>query len=818
MAEVIKTRALVSSNSGSSPRLLAGAVLILLYFLTGKLGLRLATINPSATAVWAPAGISLAYCLLYGRSIWPAVFIGAFLVNVTSAGSVATSLGIASGNTLEAVAGAYLVQRFANGLAAFERTADAFRFLITAAIFSTMLSPTIGLASLCIGAYARWSEYPQIWLTWWLGDAAGDLIVAPLVIMWTLMPRVSWSRKQWTEMVLLLGAVALVAVTMFDGWPGLRLPSYPVEFLSLAVMLWAAFRFGSREAATVLFLILLGAIVGTANGVGPYSASNQNDALLMLQTFAGLMSMMIIAVATEVAQRRRLDEQHARIAAIVESSNDAVVGLSPDGKIISWNPSAAKIFGFAAAEATGQPITLIVPEARLEEERQILKRVARGELVSTFETARRRKDGTLVEVSITVSPVRANDGRIIGASKISRDITEQNRLRREREELLRAERTARAAAETAGRAKDEFLAMLGHELRNPLHATALSLEVLKRAKTVEEGARAREIITRQTEHLSRMVDDLLDVARVTTGRIVLLHEPIDLAVTVSECIDAACETGQLAKHRLETELASAWVMGDANRLSQVVTNLITNATRYTPSGGRIRVTVSAKGAQALVQIEDDGLGIAPEILPRIFNLFERGNIGTDRFPSGLGIGLTLVKRLIELHDGKVEVLSEGPGRGSTFLVKLPLIDVPKERSSNRGRAIGANTSSRRILIVEDSPLSREGFRSWLEALGYEVCEAEDGPSAVAKAMAARPDFALIDIGLPGFDGYEVATRIRAGAIGPPPILIAVSGYGGRDYRAKAATVGFTEYFLKPVDLDKLATLMANLSVREKRRG
>jgi len=786
------------------------AALVLIYFITGKLGLRLATIHPSATAVWAPAGISLAACLLFGSRVAPAIFVGAFLVNFTTAGSVLTSIGIGLGNTLEAVTGAYLIRRFARGLAVFDSTADAFKMLVLAAGFSTMLAASIGVTTLCLGGYASWSHYGRIWLTWWLGDAAGDLIVAPLLILWSTNYRIDWTRQRILEAFLLLSSTVAAGCLMFSGWPSSVGRTIPLEFLGLPVLLWAAFRFGRREVATGLFILLAIAIVGTLQGNGPFSHGDKNEDLLLLQIFAGLTAFMVIAVATEVAQRRRLDEGHAAIAAIVESSNDAIIGGDTKGLVTSWNAAASRIFGFSASEAIGQNSAIIVPSEKLAEDQQILARVVRGEAIRTFETIRCRKDSELIDISLTVSPVKNSEGQIIGISRIARDITEQKRIRIERERFWRSEQAAREAAEAAGRAKDEFLAMLGHELRNPINAISLALHLLEKAKTRDDSVKAHRIIARQTDHVSRMVDDLLDVARVSTGRIVLLPKPVNLATIVSECLDAIRETRQLDRHVMEIELEPLWVLGDADRLAQVVMNLVNNAAKYTPPGGTIQVSLTSKGTSAVIRVKDNGIGIAANVLPHIFDLFTRGDVELARSPGGLGIGLTLVKRLVELHHGEAEALSDGPNKGSTFVVYLPQIPAPDTPLSDGDRVLTNNATSRRILIVEDSEDSRDGLRAWLELSGHEIHEAADGTKAVEMALKVRPDLMLIDIGLPGINGYEVARRIRSSAIGSVTTMIALSGYGQSEYVQQAKQAGFDDYIVKPVDPNRLTKLISFL--------
>jgi integral membrane sensor domain MASE1 len=282
-------------------------IFVVVYFLAGKLGLRLAFANPSATAVWPPTGIALAACLVIGYWVWPGIFLGAFLTNLATAGSVTTSITIAVGNTLEGILGAYLVNRFAGGRATFDRTRDVFKFVFLAALISTTVSATGGVTSLSIAGFARWSDYRSVWLTWWLGDATGDLILAPLLILWAVTRRVVWRKWQLLELSFLLLCLFFVGEVVFDGLFPSAIKNYPLEFLSFPIFIWAAFRFGQREAATAIFLLSGIAVRGTLRGLGPFAQPGPNESLLLLQAFMGVTSVMIMGLATVVSERKRVE-------------------------------------------------------------------------------------------------------------------------------------------------------------------------------------------------------------------------------------------------------------------------------------------------------------------------------------------------------------------------------------------------------------------------------------------------------------------------------------------------------------------------------
>jgi PAS domain S-box-containing protein len=338
----------------------------------------------------------------------------------------------------------------------------------------------------------------------------------------------------------------------------------------------------------------------------------------------------------DVTERRRVEQATAWLGAIVDSSDDAIVSKDLHGIITSWNKGAERLFGYSPLEAVGQPITMLIPAGRLDEETHILERLKAGMRVDHFETVRVRKDGSHLDVSLTISPVKHADGRIVGASKIARDITERRRA----EEALRQ---AKQAAEAASRAKDEFLAMLGHELRNPLGAIHGAVSVLDlKGKADDETAQLREIIHRQAAHLARLLDDLLDVTRLATGKIELQRRPVDLQTVAEGALRSLAEGGKAAQHAISFTGQSLWVDGDPTRLEQVIFNLLDNAVKYTPPGGRITLTMAAAGDFAVLRIADTGVGMTEDVASRVFEPFVQAHQTLDRTRGGLGLGLTVI--------------------------------------------------------------------------------------------------------------------------------------------------------------------------------
>jgi len=388
-------------------------------------------------------------------------------------------------------------------------------------------------------------------------------------------------------------------------------------------------------------------------------------------------------------------------------------------------------------------------------------------------------------------------------------LTRATLLVTEREAALRgqmgAAQAARAEAEAANRAKDQFLAMLGHELRNPLAAITSGVKLIAMAKDEARRERVRALVERQALLLARLVDDLLDVARVTSGRILLQKRPVDLAESVRRALTALEVSGRTQSHQVMADVEPVWTEGDEGRIDQIITNLVSNALKYTPAGGRVTVTTRASGEQALLEVSDTGVGLSREALGRVFELFYQVNETLERAQGGLGIGLTLVKRLAELHGGSIHAESAGPSRGSTFTLRLPRLTVVEPARPARPAAA---LPSRRVLVVEDHADTREAVRALLETEGHTVFEAEDGTTGLERARSLRPDAVILDIGLPGQDGYSVARALRSSEEGRDMLLVAVTGYGQQEDRLHALQAGFDEHLVKPMDIGRLRALLA----------
>jgi PAS domain S-box-containing protein len=640
----------------------------------------------------------------------------------------------------------------------------------------------------------------------------------------------------------------------------------------------------------------------------------------------------VVLVFRDATEMRRAQDNAERLAAIVEHSDDAIIGKDLKRNITSWNAAAERLYGFSAQEVIGQPMSVIVPPDRHAELDVMMERLIRGERIDHLETVRLKKDGTRIDVSLTVSPIKNVYGEVVGASKISRDIGERKRF----EEALRlsearktaffqtaldciisidhegkvldfnpaAERTFGyevdevlgkelasliipsnlrdkhrrglvnylatgegpvldrrlelsgmradgtelpveltvtrlkvdgspiftahlrdisdrkllenqlrqyiAELSEADRRKDEFLAMLAHELRNPLAAIGYSMQLLETSP--DQHAMATEITQRQVRQLTHLIDDLLDVSRITTNRVQLRQEAIDAGVLVNRAVGSARPAIEERNHKLTVNIANQEMplFADPTRIEQVIVNLLTNASKYTPEGGNIEITAYLENDHVVIKVKDSGVGIPREMLSRVFELFMQVDPTIDRARGGLGIGLTVVRHLTEMHGGTVSATSEGLGKGSEFSVRLPLSSI--RRAAASPVAARAIPSGLKVMVVEDNVDTARMLSLLLQGLGCTTQEIHEGPPVIEAAKSFRPDAILLDIGLPGLDGYEITRLIRQTPELSNIRLIAITGYGQQQDRERSRQAGFDVHLVKPVHFESLVEALATKPV------
>lgn len=430
----------------------------------------------------------------------------------------------------------------------------------------------------------------------------------------------------------------------------------------------------------------------------------------------------------------------------------------------------------------------------------MLKLICYGSAWQTCMRWHVRKNGSQFWAMGVVTALWDEGGRLRGYAKIMRDITDRKRAEMELE-LAEADRR-----------KDDFLAMLAHELRNPLAPVLNGLQILRLEQTVSaNGQQAIGMIDRLARHLTRLVDDLLDVPRITTGKVSLRKERVELHTAVNHAVETARPLVDSRKHQLSVSLPSesVWLEADPARLTQVLANLLNNAAKYTEPGGHVRLAAERQGSEVIIRVRDTGIGILPEMLPRIFESFVQGDHSIDRAQAGLGIGLTLAKSLVEMHGGRIDARSPGVGKGTEFVVHLPVIPevrplVPEAVEKRQATKI----APLRLLVVDDNPDTVASLAMLLRMYGHDVLTADSGPAALASALANDRDVILLDIGLPSIDGYEVARRIRAHT--EKPVLIAMTGYEQPQDREKSKEAGFDYHLTKPVDPDRLQDLLGKI--------
>jgi PAS domain S-box-containing protein len=825
---------------------------VVAYVVSAQVGFAIASAAEQVTTVWAPTGLAIAALLLWGPTLWPAVWLGAFLANAGIEAPLWTAASIATGNTLEAVVAATVVRRLPWFDVELSRVRDVLVFIAVAALGATMVSATIGVVTLCVAAEQPWARFGELWSAWWLGDALGALVVAPVLL--TAVRRRSPTRRAWVEVALLVAGAMTATHLVFSHALTRATTTHPLEFIIFPFVIAAAVRGGMWPTTLVVLGSSTVAIWNTALGTGPFASAELHRSLILLQTYLGVLAGTGLVLAAAMAERttgerRRaaaqsvgevlmragnladaapalleaigknlgwqvsalwlvdpvrsrltcvaswsedpertrsfidgttasvfaqgvglpgrvwavgapvwiedvakdanypraglasdaglhgavgfpitmddefvgvvecyhrnavsldvdllrtmptlgnqiglflgrkreeaaLAEAQRRTTAIVDTALDAVISMDHRGAITEFNPAAVRMFGYTREAALGRDLAeLLIPPNLRQAHRDGLNRYLTSGISTLinrrFETTGRRADGHEFPVEIAIA-------RVLGDAQPTftgfvRDLTTRVRAEQEREQLLVREATARSEAEAANRAKDEFLATLSHELRTPLNAIVGWTHMLLDGSMDDASARrALHVIARNAKLQAQLVADILDVSRIITGGVRLDVSPLDLGGVIDAALDAvrpAADAKQVTLRATIGEDARS-IDGDAQRLQQVVWNLLSNAVKFTPAGGEVRVELSDASDRILIVVQDDGVGIAPDFLPHVFERFRQADGSTSRQHGGLGLGLAIVRHLVELHGGTVRAESAGPSHGSRFTVELPKHPAP----------------------------------------------------------------------------------------------------------------------------------------------
>ena len=531
----------------------------------------------------------------------------------------------------------------------------------------------------------------------------------------------------------------------------------------------------------------------------------------------------------DVTERYLAEITSRRLAAIVASSDDAIIGKDLNSIITSWNFGAERIFGYSAEEMIGTSIMRLIPRDRQEEELEILSHIRRGERLDHFETMRLAKDGRQLNVSITVSPIKDSTGHVIGASKVARDITERKKTEEAMKKAMEEAKVAHSQAERANRMKDEFLATLSHELRTPLNAVLGWANILRLGKLQgEELKQGLDTIERNARIQAQIIEDLLDMSRIISGKIRLDVQRIDLPAVLNESIETLRAMAEAKGVRLQVVVDpfAGPISGDPSRLQQVFWNLLNNAIKFTPKGGKVRVVLERVNSHVEVSVIDTGEGIAPDFLPYIFDRFQQGDASTTRRHGGLGLGLAIVKELVGLHGGDVSVKSGGIGQGAAFTVNLPLVAVYSEPDNELRHPLAVLRENRplpevslanvHVLVVDDEIDGRNLVKRLLEMAGATVSMAGSAREAMERILAGRPDVLVCDIGMPGEDGYSLIRRLRVLEERQESVLpaVALSAYARSEDRTKAIRLGFQNHLAKPLEPAELVAVVSSLAGRK----
>jgi signal transduction histidine kinase len=679
------------------------AVVGIVYGAAAYWSLSLSSVHTFAAPLWPPTGIALAALFFRGFRIWPAVAIGAFAINVWFGAPILAALGVAIGNTMEAVVGVYLLRSFRfNPL--FERISDS-AILIIVALVVPIVSAVIGPVALALTGVLSPANLPLTSTTWWAGDSLGALVVAPFLIRWFARPFFSTprSRAHWTEAVLFFFAVSIVAMLIFlDPIP--HLDGVLSPYLIFVPLTWGSLRVGARFMTAGIFIVAAIAAEGTLIGLGPFSGTPADDPLLLLQMFVAIIAMISLLFVAAVEERKRATQE--------------------------------------------------------------LQRSVRT-------------------------------------------------LREDVEEISEADH-----------AKNEFIAILSHELRNPLAPVLSSLELLRlRAHDRGDTSEIVRSMERQIRRITRLLDDLLDITRISRKKFSLQVERVRLQDVLTHSITTVEDTIQKQQHALTLSLPNdpIWIDADPLRLEQVFVNLLHNAAKYTAPGGTIDCSAATAFRGALlgvnVCVRDNGRGIPRDELKRIFEPFRQ--LGAhDQEHGGLGIGLSLAKRFVELHGGEIAVTSAGIGAGSTFVVWLPLAKnmlLPAASAEDSKRSaptqapnephIVSGKVQRSVLVVDDNSAAAHAIAQLLSHSGHDVRTAENGAEALSVLAQFRPEIIFLDVGLPGESGYDVARTIR-NYLDPQPVLVALTGFGQEDDKRRAYDAGFDYHLTKPVSIAELEKILS----------
>jgi len=628
-------------------------VLGCIYFVFGKIGLAFASINPSTSAIWPPTGIAIATLLIFGVHRWPAILAGAFLVNITTAGSILGATGIATGNTLEAIIATTLVNRYAKGMYAFERPRNVVWFTVLAGMVAPLLSATIGTLTLAYTGQLPMSLYAQAWLTWWFGDMGGAVVLAPFILLWYTHPGIQINLKKTGEFILLFIFFIFICYLVFSGM-------FPFPYFFILPLIWSAFRFDLRETATLILILAIISVRTTMQGVGPFVTDtiSINQAFLRLQIFMIIVSVTKLTVSSVVTDRskanRNLAIREQLFKALIEKSNDVVVLVDITSLVSYISPSVQKLLGYAPTEVIGKVgFSFIHPDDRKMAEHDLLRVLKNPNDAIVAQYRMRKKDGSWLWVETTGRNLLMNPA--VGAVVINfRDITERKELEA---------------------AKDDFLMTASHQLRAPLTAMRWNLESMF-GHEIPKGCKGKlESMYANNQQMIKAVNELLDIAHIIQGKLPNTPEEFDLVARIKKQI---AENEDFSKRKKITVTFAADrpkipVYIDPKHAIDVINNLISNAIKYSENGSTITIGVLTTGDTATMTITDAGIGIPPAEQGKLFTKFFRASNAREVDAQGTGLGLFIVKSYVEGWGGTVHLTSPVTNKkGTKIAITIPI--------------------------------------------------------------------------------------------------------------------------------------------------
>lgn len=679
------------------------ALVAVVYFGTAELGFSLASVHTNVTAVWPPTGIAIASVLIAGPRLFPGVLIGAFTANLTTGLAPLSAMGIACGNTLETLTAYWLLNRRGHWRNSFNSVSAVAHFVCNGAVLPPIVSATIGILSLNLGSAASSTTLAVLWVTWWLGDCFGAVIVTPFVLSWSSNKKVE--SGSWREITVLFVLLFFTSMIVFAGWnPGPN-KNHSLDYLCLPFLVWSALKFEERVVTSSILLFTAIALWGTAHGYGPFVEDNPNISLLLLLSFVGTSTLMTMVLFAVISERKVAESERLRLATELEIHRRRVEDIVAHVPGVVWEAwgqpdkdsqriefvsnHVEKMLGYSEQEWLSTPnfwLTVVHPadRDRAAQEAAAIFASRKGG-TSRFRWVHR--DGHEVWVEAQSIVVTNERGEPIGMRGVTMDITSAVRAEQERTELLRRESIARSEAEEANRLKDEFLATVSHELRTPLNAVVGWSRLLSTGQLEGEGiAHALEVIDRNAAMQRQIIEDLLDVSRIITGKLRMTTTTVDLALVVRSAVDVIRPAAEAKEISIQicVEAEGLIVKGDVDRLQQIAWNVLANAVKFTPNRGSIKIYLGRSDSFAEIRVEDSGPGIPPEFLPRMFERFTQADGSTTRKYGGLGLGLAIVRHLVELHGGTVQAANNNDTGGAVIKVRLPLTEATAVRSRARG--------------------------------------------------------------------------------------------------------------------------------------